>query len=185
MAMINYMPRPQKKRGNKSDNKHIIQDSKQTKSSFSRGQTIGQKFLKSTIYNKKLNVKEITMNLYTYKLNTITGIIDEIVRCVVIDAPEIKRICFETGYGKPKKSIDIRKSASVFLTATLGYTANKGGTPKTFKFLNDHSNRIVIFPQDYIDYAREETERKEKEQAIIDAKNAKKERKAAKKRKKK
>lgn len=129
-----FMPRPQKKRGNNgSDRQFIIKDSKQSKDTLSRGRVIGQKFLKQTIYNKKMNYDEITMNLYTYKLNEIPGIIDEIVRCVVTDAPYLKRICFETGYGKPKKAIDIRKCASHFLTNTLGYKVDKGGAPKTFK----------------------------------------------------
>lgn len=169
------MPQPQKKRGNNgSNNQFILKDSKQSRGSLYRGRQIGQKFLKSTIYNKKMNHTEITMNLYTHKLNEIPGIIDEIVRCVVTDAPTLKRICFETGYGKPKKAIDIRKVASHFLTMTLGYKADKSGSPKTFKFLSDHSNRIVIFPQDYADYCMEQQEKEEKEQAIIDAKNAKK-----------
>ena len=139
--------------------KHNPKDSKQSKNTLARGRAIGQKLLKSTIYNKKMNYTEITINIYTYKLNEIPGIMDEIIRCVVIDAPTIKRICFETGYGKPKKAIEIRKCASLrnfydfflifdaqtithtqpkysqFLMQTLGYSADKGGAPKTFKVL--------------------------------------------------
>ena len=112
--MINYLPKPSKKRGNNGSNsKHNIKDSKQSKTTLARGRSIGQKLLKSTIYNKKMNYTEITINLYTYKLNEIPGIIDEIIRCVVTDAPAVKRICFETGYGKPKKAVDIRKCVSL------------------------------------------------------------------------
>lgn len=147
---IKYMPRPQKKRGNNGSNSQfILKDSKQTKTSLDRGRTIGQKFLKSTIYNKKFNETEITMNLYTYKLNEIPGIIDEIIRSVVKDAPNLKRICFETGYGKPKKAIDIRKVTSAFLINTLGYIPNRGGKPKTFKvsplFINTISHNLHCF----------------------------------------
>eukprot|EP00488_Nonionellina_sp_1-RS-2012_P003411 TRINITY_DN724_c0_g1_i1.p1 TRINITY_DN724_c0_g1~~TRINITY_DN724_c0_g1_i1.p1 ORF type:complete len:113 (+),score=2.72 TRINITY_DN724_c0_g1_i1:55-393(+) len=81
--------------------------------------------------------------------------------------------------GNQKKTIDIRKSCSHHLTVTLGYTADKSGLPKTFKFLSgDHANRLIIFPQNYAEYAQEQTEKQEKEQAIIDAKNSKKERKS-------
>eukprot|EP01084_Bolivina_argentea_P297631 512793_1 len=185
MALIKFMPRPQKRRANNGgDRQHIIQNSKQNKSSVSRGKGIAQKFLKSTIYNKKMNYTEITMNLYPHKLNQIPGILDEIVRCVVVDAPDVKRICFETGYGKPKKAIDIRKRCSHYLSNTLGYAPDKGGGPKTFKFLSDHSNRIVIFPQRYDDYAQEQAEKEAQSQEMVDAKNAKKQRKANKKMKK-
>ena len=129
-----FMPQPDKRRGNNGSNRmRVIKDSKQSNNSLSRGRQIAQKLLKSTIYNKKMNCTEITMNLFTYKLNEIPGIVDEVIRCVVTDAPYLKRICFETGYGSPKKSIDIRKCVSRFLTNTLGYTADKGGSPKTFK----------------------------------------------------
>jgi len=183
--MAKYLPRPQKKRGNNgSDHLRIVHDSKQNVSSLSRGRVHGQKFLKTTIYNKKMNYDEITMNLFPHKLNEIAGIIDEVVRAVVTDAPQIKRICFETGYGKPKKAIDIRKAASSYLTRNLQYTCDKSGAPKTFKFLSDNANRIVIFPQDYIDFVREQQEKQEEEDAIVSAKNAKKEAKERKRRQK-
>eukprot|EP00484_Ammonia_sp_Unknown_P028239 CAMPEP_0197026250 /NCGR_PEP_ID=MMETSP1384-20130603/6380_1 /TAXON_ID=29189 /ORGANISM="Ammonia sp." /LENGTH=787 /DNA_ID=CAMNT_0042454889 /DNA_START=79 /DNA_END=2442 /DNA_ORIENTATION=- len=185
MALIKFMPKPQKNRGNNGgDRLRIIQDSKQSNSSLARGRVIGQKFLKSTIYNKKMNYNEITMNLYTYKLNEIPGIVDEIVRCVVTDAPDLKRICFETGYGKPKKAVDIRKCVVQYLLVTLGYAQDRGGGPKTFKLLSDHANRIVIFPQEYNDYLREQIEKEEKESEVQAAKNAKKEAKERKRRQK-
>merc|ERR1711972_927026 len=144
-----------------------------------RGRVIGQKLLKTTLYGKNCT-NELTYNLYTYKLNEIPGIIDEIVRCVVIDGQEINRICFETGYGKPKKGVEIRKAANFFLLNTLGYESNRGGGPKTFKMLNDQANRIIVFPQNYVDYAREQQEKAEAAQALVDAKEAKQKRKEGK-----
>ena len=135
MAAHNLAPRPQKKRGNNgSDRQWIWHDSKQTNKTLERGRVIGQKLLKTTLYGKNCT-NELTYNLYTYKLNEIPGIIDEIVRCVVIDGQEINRICFETGYGKPKKGVEIRKAANLFLLNTLGYESNRGGGPKTFKVM--------------------------------------------------
>ena len=129
----NYLPRPEKRRGCRGgDRLWINKDSKQSKASLERGRIIGQKLLKTTLYSKNTQT-ELTFNLYTYKLNEIPGIIDEIVRCVVVDGQEINRICLETGYGKPKKSVEIRKVANLFLLNTLQYEANRGGGSKTFK----------------------------------------------------
>ena len=52
------------------------------------------------------------------------------------------------------------------------------------QMLNDQANRIIVFPQNYVDYAREQQEKAEAAQALVDAKEAKQKRKEEKKRKK-
>ncbi|ETO13158.1 hypothetical protein RFI_24218 [Reticulomyxa filosa] len=118
---------------------------KQESENKKRGISKGQQFLKKTIYNKKMRYEEITLNLYPFarKMKELPSMIQEIIECTARDAPEVKRICFETGYGKAQISTELKKYLGKHLLHKMGYQMETSGNPGTFK--NGFLIQCIIF----------------------------------------
>ena len=124
----------------------------------------------SNLYRKNAcNQDEIKINLYLENINEIGGIIEGICNNVSLNCStnNIKRIIFETGYGSPKKSIDIRKNGCKHLINNMGYIRNKSGGYGTFKMLDDFANRIIVYPKTFEMYNEELIKKQEIENEIL------------------
>ena len=160
-------------------------EKKELKVGVIKGLKKGNDIFEKLYKNNRCNQNEIKLNLYLENVSEIGGIIQSIVDNVSLYCNDnIKRIIFETGYGNPKKGIEIRKVGIKHLINNMNYTKNKSNNNGTFKVLDDHANRIIVYPKKNVDILEEIKIKNEKEKEIEKEKIEKEKKKRQKKQKK-